>query len=680
MNALTLGDELFDPRTRSVAMEVTSPTLTMGRVRVLEANANAERWIPYDEIRAQIDMGALEVRRKGNPALATFIDRKDPTTCKRKVSRLSVPGSTEDAYLLSLERATRIVRRLNEYCRRHRVSAYAAYSEVRKEFEAEFTDWQFPSVATVYRLLERDKCRAPLVMPNHLKGNRSERHSAEIVELICKLAEATFLKEGSRWTLRSLTDHSRRTAIAQELLSASAPLSLKFVRKVIVTRLHAMPEVARYLSKDRAAKASLASHRIRVEGIFQRVEQDTVFLPFVIKVPDGVCRTLSHLHAIDCATSNVVGWHLKIGAPNESDGLRCIESTMYSKGPAFKFFNIEESHDLYGTPALLVLDNGGEGRGDRFKRMQQLGVDVIYLKSRHPQKKPFVERLNRSLKSALETLPGCTRLNGVDGKRDPVALGDDLMTFEELERWIVRWYFDVWADKVLDRFVDEEVFENRDLGVTPRQRYKNIVERLGCPLPLPPNRSDWIRTKYNVVSRTLSLKTGVSVQSFIFRGDNLQSLIERFGEERVDVLFDPEDFRRVYVVDGDELVELQNESAGSCTPGHTFPEAKSKKVKVKGQSPETPRSAAFTEDVHERSMPVVKKSNGPKKTTIRAQTKEVIGKTRHREAMERAARHPLDPPKQLKQPIAPTFDGPVSMHLDDVGEFLPRDRQTGALL
>jgi hypothetical protein len=39
----------------------------------------------------------------------------------------------------------------------------------------------------------------------------------------------------------------------------------------------------------------------------------------------------------------------------------------------------------------------------------------MHCKSRHAHGKPFIERLNRSLKEALETLPGCTRLDAVDG-------------------------------------------------------------------------------------------------------------------------------------------------------------------------------------------------------------------------------------------------------------------------
>lgn len=673
MNMLKLGDDLFDPMANRVAMVVTDPTPTMGRVRVLEAGVDTERWIPYDEIRARISAGELELRGKGYCTPAVFMDRNDQTTCKRKVGRQQIPGAQEDAYLSSVGRATRIVRMLKEYCSRYKISAYQAYPDVRKRFEAECNTWEFPSIATVYRLLERDRHNGPLVMPNHLKGNRTERHSHEVVELICKLAEATFMRESSQWTFRELADLCRRTAIRNGLLGANDPLSKKFVRKVIVTKLHSMPEVARMHAKDRPAKASISSYRIRVEGILQRVEQDAVHLPFVIETPDGPCTDVWLIHAIDCGSSNVVGWYLKIGAPTESAGLRCTESSVFSKESTFKYFGIEDCPDIYGVPAMLVLDNGGEAKGARFRRLGTLGIDVHYLKSRHPHRKPFVERLNLSLKRALQPLPGCTRVDDKDGARDPVALGDELMSLEALEHWIVRWYFDKWADSVLERFVDEEVFENRALGITPRERYKNIVSRLGCPLPLPPNQSRWLSIQYNVVVRKLSMKSGVTLDGYEFRGDNLQRLIERFGEERVEVLQDPEDFRRVYVIDGDERVELTNASVGDCTPAFSFSQANERKKSRMSREVETPRSAAFTNAVHAGATQASRSAGKPNKSPDRVQKKAVVEKTRVREAVKRAEANPLLASK--------TKDGAtpyVSIGLDDVDELSPRDRRTGA--
>jgi putative transposase len=230
------------------------------------------------------------------------------------------------------------------------------------------------------------------------------------------------------------------------------------------------------------------------------------------------------------------------------------------------------------------------------------------------------------------------------------------------------------VDTVLERFVDHEVSENHGLGVTPRQRYKNIVERLGHPLPLPPNRTDWIRTKYNAISRKLSIKSGVTVEGYDFKGDNLLTLLDRLGHSPVLVLYDPEDYRRVYVLDGDELVELTNESATEFSPAYSFEYAKENRALLKEQNQETAKKDAFTEALYKESMEQATRQDRPRKAPDRSAKKQVVAKTKHRDAVNRAVLNPLSPPK------TEVLYSAMSMQLDDVDELSPRDRKTGVLL
>ncbi len=665
-----------------MVMQVMDPTLAMGRIQVLERNSDTERRIDYEELRLQIASGSLEVRRKCNyrdgahRSGARFLDFSDPTTRKRLGRRCDAAKAAQENYLVSVERARRVVNALNDYCKRYGVSAYAAYHPVREQFTSRHPELEFPSLPTVYRLLERKRCGARLLIENEARGNTWDRHSKPMVELICELAEDAFLEKGSKWTLKSLTELVKREAKKRQVLGWEKPPSGRFIRKTIETRLHAMPEVARMLAKDRAAQSSIASHRIRVEGLLQRVEQDTVHLPFVVMTDDGPRSDVHLIHAIDCASSTVTGWHLKIGAPSESDGLRCVESTLFPKRESFERFGIDEGHDLFGAPMLLVLDNGAEGKGNRFRRLDQIGIEPGYCKARHPHKKPFIERLNRSLKEALQTLPGCTRMNGKDGARDPVALGEELMKFEELERWVVKWYFNDWADTVLERFIDEEVSEGRGLGVTPRARIENLVVRLGQVLPPPPNRSNWIRTKYDVVIRTLNIKSGISVHGYDFKGDNLVDLIHRFGQTQVEVFYDPEDYRRVYVNVDNDLVELTNASATQFSPAHTFAYAKEHRKELREQYAETAKQAAFRAAVQERSLGGNRQKATAKSSPSRAVKKQVAQKTAQRDAVNRAVQNPL-PPSKTK--TAGSTDS-MPIHWDDAGELPTRDRKTGAFV
>src|SRR3546814_10734166 len=185
-------------------------------------------------------------------------------------------------------------------------------------------------------------------------------------------------------------------------------------------------------------------------------------------------------------------------------------------------------------------------------KLPALGIDIKHCKARHPHEKPYIERLNRSLKEALETLPGCTRMDGKDGQRDPISLGDACMTAEELERWVVRWYYESWVHSPLKRLVSTNIYNGERAGATPAARWEHITQ--DRPLPLPPTRHAWSLALFEHPERTLSRKTGITVGGGLsYRGENLGYLIAKYGENPVKVLVNPDDFRQVFVYEGDDL-------------------------------------------------------------------------------------------------------------------------------
>jgi putative transposase len=253
-----------------------------------------------------------------------------------------------------------------------------------------------------------------------------------------------------------LTGHINERARAGGLITTNRPISQKFVLNVIVTDLSIDPDIERMDPKLVAALKSKAPNRIVTSFPFERIEQDAVHLPFFVETPHGPVSNIYLIHAIDCCTGMPVGWHMKIGQPSESDGLRCVESILFPKQEKFKSLGLEYDFDIYGTPHKLIFDNGPETKGERMRKLTKLGIDVMHCKARHAQGKPFIERLNRSLKEGLQTLRGCTRFNGKDGMRDPIELGDKLMTFQEIEIEIVRWYYETWGTTVLKRHLRTE--------------------------------------------------------------------------------------------------------------------------------------------------------------------------------------------------------------------------------
>jgi len=220
------------------------------------------------------------------------------------------------------------------------------------------------------------------------------------------------------------------------------------------------------------------------------------------------------------------------------------------------------------------------------------------------------------------------------------------------------------------------VSEKKGWGVTPRKRVEHLVEHLGQALPPPPNRSDWLRTKYNVVIRKLNVKSGVSIHAYDFKGDNLVGLINRFGQRTVEVFFDPEDYRRAYVDVDNNLIELTNVAASEFSPAYTFAYAKKHRAQLKKAHATTERQTASRDARLQRSAEKSKPKSAPKRALNRGEKKQVVQRTKEREAVSRAEKHPLNPSK----PKTGSSTDAVPMQWGDAGELSTRDRKTGALV
>ena len=657
MKKLILGDELFDTAKKEVTMVVTSTALLHGRMRVLCFKTNSEQLIPFEDLRSRIGDGTLTVQRKGLPMVS--------------------PAHQADAGLDdAIGRALRVTKIVRDYCRRYQVSVCAAYEKVKAKQMCDSgadVPASFPSRPTVYRYLKSERSGQPLLCGNKNKGNRTPRHDERVVDLIAQVAKEQYLQTESRWSIRALTEACVLKAHDEGLLQPSSNISRKFVQKVIFERLSTDSELDRMDPRDRAAQRAIAKDRIRVNGILQRVEQDAVHLPWCVRTEAGDAKNIWLVHAIDCATSMPVGWKLVVGSPNESTGLQCVESILFSKKERFTALGLDIDIDLYGTPARIALDNGPEAVGERMRRLPRLGIDPQYCKSRHPQHKPFIERLNGSLKNGLETLPGCTRLDGTDGQRDPEKLNDLPMSLLELEQWIVRWYYSVWANTVLTRLVRTIFVDDRDFGATPLARYEAIVKRDGYAIPLPPNPDSWRLTKYDHEVRTLSRTTGITYKDFNFRGPNLGPLIETYGQKPVTILVDPEDFRTVLVVDGKNLVKLVNIDVDERSPAYSFNDAKMmvNEVKVAATATSAPAVNKFKQDLFARSSHTSSQQAKPKKQTATERARGVASRARTQSAVERGRAKPL-PARESQSAAA----GELS--LDGVASLPVLNRKTGA--
>jgi putative transposase len=659
---LSLGDQVIDSA-RKRTLTVSSTLVISGRIRVLNEEDNTEEMLPLSDLGRGISGGTFRVVRQGAPRLAP--------------SDIADKNLTE-AIALAL-RATRVIQ---DRAHANRISFNKAIEELSKEHAGGPlhttladddgnqvpTSTPLPSKATLYRYAERIGRNLPPLRGDANKGNRDKRYSDQVIELVSSTASELYLKNGSRWNVTAITKLANQELHDRGLINEEVSVSKKFVKSVIL-RLSPDPSGPRMDPKDRSAAKSVAKAPIRVNGLLQRVEQDALHLPWRFKTAHGETVNVWLVHAICCASSIPVGFHFVIGSPRESDGLQCIETILYSKAELLASYGVKTDVDLYGAPGLVVFDNGAETKG-RMKNLAQIYTDTHYLPSRKPQGKPFIERLNRSLKEALQTLGGCTRLDGVDGQRDPELLGDFPMPLEEFKVWVVRWYYEVWVNTPLKRFIHSRFVEDDHLGDTAAERFRSLTTR-GYAYPLPPNRLTWERCKYVHEERTLSNKTGISYEGFEFRGPNLPRLIERFGTSQVMVLVDPDDFRAIYVIDGDENIKLTNIHTDETTIAYSFDEAKDMVKEAKSRLKPSEEAARFWRALFRRSTQTAPSAS--KAESASGKSKQTAKAARAHAAGQRSVG------RAVKQPDAAPA-GSESLSLGDVPAYPVLDRKTGAAI
>lgn len=656
------GNELVLASTGKLLYVVESLLPRIQRVKVTDMELRDERLIDEAELRAKVASGEIQVVRRGSLEAAA-------------------PHALTDAEDKANQEALQLLHELQRMRMKYRVSFHKAYANLAQESLPDEGQPSIPvSLSQAYRLWERERDGAPLRLGNAAKGNRKPRYQLAVYKRIEALAREYYLQVHSRWNEKSLTELVNQRLHEEKILPKTQNVSRKLVQKIVRTKVHPDPSHKRMIARDAKAAKAVAAKRTRVARLFDRVEQDAVHLPWLIRTPYGDSTNVYLVHAIDCATSFPLGWCLVIGAPRAPDTLKCIETILFPKKRRFEALGLSYDFDVYGTPALLTLDNGPENKNDRILRLSRLSMTINRLMAYQPQEKAFIERMNRSLKTFLETLPGCTRFDGKDGQRDPAARGDPVMTIEEMERWIVRFYFEHWVNNPLDRLAESIFVDNEDLGNTPLERYRVLTEERGCPIPLPPSVDTWRSAIYEQHYRTLSRKTGISYRDYHFRGDQLPYLIGQFGETQVKILVDPDDFRWVYVVDKDgrTLVSLVNSETSEMTPAYSFDEAdvllKEAAEEGEDMASENLRRDVFNRSTERPSKGRKSRADGSAPTGKAAKSKRTTEQARKGAAVKRSAANPL--PLKLPNLGHP----PLGSDEDDWANVQPLevfDRRTG---
>lgn len=674
MSDLRAGDKLARPGKPDSYLEVLDGRIHAGTIHIFDAEKRQARYVDEAGIRAEIAAGRLTLHRKGMPCVGLAAQYDDPALHAR---------------VRLLHDALRCIDAIRV---RGGLSFDAAISVARDAYVNEHAEepvvCPFPSRATLFRAHKQQRLGLPVLKGDKNKGNATARYSKELVEFVEGVIQDQFLVTESRWTVLNLTGYINREARRRRLHVARHAISRKFVTATI----HGLTVDAEYDRMDplnRVAGKSFAKKRIRAATPFARIEQDALHLPFVVQTPHGAARTVYLVLAIDVCTGYPVGWHLVIGAPREMDSLRCLEMYLTpAKATRFKQLDLAHAQNIYGTPGQVIFDNGPETKGGRIVRLELLEMDVKHCKAKEAQGKPFIERLNRALKEALQRLPGCTRFEGKDGMRDPEALGDALMTVDALEKWIVRWLYEDWVNTPLDRLRWDELLVDAVKGKTPLARLNYLTEEMGQPITMPPPRQQWMAALFEHKKCVLSAKTGITLEhGFRYKGEAMSYLLAKYGDHaQLHMVYNPDDFRQAYVYEDDSLplVTLTHEHVRPQTPAWTFAEAKARFDSGMDDWTVPDDKVQFQDDLDAAVTGHGKPRKG-KPRGKRAENQETVRLAKDHSAIQRSIERPLSSagpfgPTPSTNPSLPKEDLQPAVSYDDVPLMAIVNRTTGEKL
>lgn len=499
-----------------------------------------------------------------------------------------------------------------------------------------------------YRIITLAETSNAALLPGYAtRGNRQPRYGERMIEITLQLVENLYAVERSKISIKKLTELVNHSAHAEGILDERINVSRKFVRSMLIKNWSADLDTGRLDPRTAKSLKAVAANRIRPGAPLNRVEMDAVHLPFLATTENGIADNIWLLMVIDCESSLPLAWWLMLANPTTEDTLNCLERAIYPKANLLREMNIDFEIDPYGAMLNLIWDNGGENSRHRMAAVAEVGINPQWTPKDSGNLKPFIERLNRSLKNALEALQGCTRFDGVDGARTEAAKNDELMTYQKLEHWIARFLFESWPHVPLERFSTEDYEIDGSLGLTPAERWRNYEAR--TLLPLAPTLEEWRALRFITATRALSSKTGISLFNYDFRGDNLKILITQYGPgARVKVHYNPFDYRTAYVpnkITGDWLV-LINAEVTERTPAYSFDDAKKRRKRRKATFSPHPAAKKFDSDINEAIL-----SAPPKKLGRTAVRKEAHAITRTSEAVQRALNNPLPQRADVQLPV-----------------------------
>lgn len=413
-----------------------------------------------------------------------------------------------------------------------------ANRELRARIEAvaaDINDTKRPPSPTTVRRWARlygfFKCVVRLV-PQHCRKGRATVIKGELEDLLLATIEEQYLTP-ERPTIAHVYENFRgrvRGVNKERLPGKELVLPSEMTVRRYIERLDPYLADSKRLGKYAAdAKHRDAIGHLRVDTILDRWEIDHTLLDVLLVDPEtGEVIGRPYITVVlDRHSRMIMAFLIHLSAPNTETVLRTIDRAIRPKmGWLERFPTVENEWRGRGLPRYIVPDNAAEFHAfSLIQAFNELGIEVLFPRSRGPQMKGAVERFFRTLATDLiHRLPGTTFSNTRE-RGDYPSEKLACMTLPDLEIAITKW--------IVDRYHQRG---HRGLkGRTPAQAWKEGESKRSPRLPVD------LDTLESILAHSANVRLhhyGVEVDSQQYHSDALAELRLRLGHEaRVDIRF-----------------------------------------------------------------------------------------------------------------------------------------------
>ncbi|WP_407507077.1 hypothetical protein [Vibrio parahaemolyticus] len=333
-----------------------------------------------------------------------------------------------------------------------------------------------------------------------------------------------------------------------------------------------------------AARSKFRDSNEKIETFFpgERVEIDAVHLNLGVldDATDTYIGKVILFLAIDVHTRYILGYSIVYGTNPAESAEAVINLLRHVVSPKKRNGNYSNDWQSIGVPYCIHADNGPGFIAEMTLRFcAMLNTDLHRSESRKSQRRPFIERFNRTLRGQL-----MTKIPGYLGKR--MEEKDFNKTIEQAA--VVRLSE---FTRYLEEFIVDVYHQNPHKGLegmTPAQMLEQCRDTF-YPRPVP-NIAEMNALVGVTYTRTIQATQGIQIKNLYYNSTELKNLRFKLmknrkskGPQKVEFIFNPQDISSITVLEPDSMkmlvVPLRNKTV---LPGTTLAEHQAQKLAKKG--------------------------------------------------------------------------------------------------